>query len=557
MRRFWRDHERLQVVGACFASAAPSPSCSSPAALASRRRFARRSAPSRCPRPTGRCAPSSRSPCATRAPCRSTPIRPSSRSSCATTATATKRPGWKRDKHVRDTGPFIGTLKDGKWTGTYFGTHAPVVTWYSPDMVDWLKSNRAEEHGRSARGRARPRRRDHGQGDVPAAGRRLRQRRSAPPDADVGRRHHGARRGRSHDGWFWGWFGWGEKDEWRPDWPAPAGNDYPYMGFGLYCMNCHGSARDNATFASLRNIKGERGDPLVFLSQTFVTAPLFESFHEEIAKGKARDGAAARPALLFAVHALLPAPEQGAADERHRRQHAIGNLRPCLGAGGLAECAIANGDVDAMHRLSQRRRHRPAIRHDRARAGQQDGERLALWDLAHVAEGPCRTRSDLLRAARERGRDLPSGIPAGDRGHLPRLPCGAGPAPVRHRSPRRDRHLPAVRARQSECDPVPGRQRGARARALRGAGARRRLLHHLPQHGARQGGDPRRRNRSRRTPASTRGRNAPIRVSAGWRAPSPAISCSGRPASSTDRSAIPSRSRWSTPPAWCRSTAST
>ena len=54
--------------------------------------------------------------------------------------------GWARDKRVRDTGPFIGTLNNGKWTGTYFGTHAPVVTWYSPEMVDWLKSNRAEEH---------------------------------------------------------------------------------------------------------------------------------------------------------------------------------------------------------------------------------------------------------------------------------------------------------------------------------------------------------------------------------------------------------------------------
>ena len=173
-----------------------SPSCSSPAALASRRRSARRSAPSRCRRPTGRCAPSSHRPCATRAPCRSTPTRPSSRSSCATTATATKRPAGSATSACATPGPFIGTLKDGKWTGTYFGTHAPVMTWYSPDMVDWLKSNRAEEHRRSARGRAGPRRRDHGQGDVPAAGRRLRQRRSAPPDADVGRRHHGARRRR-------------------------------------------------------------------------------------------------------------------------------------------------------------------------------------------------------------------------------------------------------------------------------------------------------------------------------------------------------------------------
>ena len=134
-------------------------------------------------------------------------------------------------------------------------------------------------------------------------------------------------------------------------------------------------------------------------------------------------------------------------------------------------------------------------------------------------------------------------VPAGDRGHLPRLPCGAGPAPVRRRPPRRHRHVRAVRARQSECDSVPGRRRGPRARALCGAGARRRLLHHLPQHGARQGGHRRRAiaaaERLHRRAAGT-DQSGPH---AGWRGPSPAISCSARPASSTDRSAIPSRSR--------------
>jgi hypothetical protein len=37
--------------------------------------------------------------------------------------------------------PYIGTPKGGKWTGTYFDTHAQVITWYSPDMLDWLKSS--------------------------------------------------------------------------------------------------------------------------------------------------------------------------------------------------------------------------------------------------------------------------------------------------------------------------------------------------------------------------------------------------------------------------------
>src|SRR6185369_11524208 len=32
--------------------------------------------------------------------------------------------GWKVDKRVRDTGPWIGTYANGKWTGQGFGTHA-------------------------------------------------------------------------------------------------------------------------------------------------------------------------------------------------------------------------------------------------------------------------------------------------------------------------------------------------------------------------------------------------------------------------------------------------
>ena len=279
-----------------------------------------------------------RSPCATRAPCRSTRYQAKLAQFLRNFCHRDEASGWTRDKRVRDTGPFIGTLNNGKWTGTYFGTHAPVVTWYSPDMVEWLKSNRAEEHAVPLQ-------------PEPVPDGAIMVKEMFPPPAaacaSVDPLHlaptSGAAvmvrdAGGSYDGWYWGWFGWGEKD-WRPDWPAPAANDYPYMGYGLYCMNCHGSARDNATFASLRNIKGERGDPLVFLSQTFIGSALFESFHEAIAKAKPESGAAARAALPFAVHALLPAAEQGAADERDRRQHAVGNLRPCLGAGGPAERA--------------------------------------------------------------------------------------------------------------------------------------------------------------------------------------------------------------------------
>jgi len=70
----------------------------------------------------------------------------------------------------------------------------------------------------------------------------------------------------SFDGWFWGWFGWSDQD-WKPDWPAALANPYPNMGFGQYCTNCHASAQDSSTFAALKNIRGEPGTPLTFLSQ--------------------------------------------------------------------------------------------------------------------------------------------------------------------------------------------------------------------------------------------------------------------------------------------------
>jgi mono/diheme cytochrome c family protein len=85
-------------------------------------------------------------------------------------------------------------------------------------------------------------------------------------------------RGAAQDGWFWGWFGW---TGWAPDWPATKGNGYPNMGFGQYCTNCHGSAADNQTFASLRNIKGEPGQPLVYLIQNFWQNTAFPRASEE------------------------------------------------------------------------------------------------------------------------------------------------------------------------------------------------------------------------------------------------------------------------------------
>lgn len=176
--------------------------------------------------------------------------------------------GWKPDKTVRDTGPYTATFDGTKWTGKYHGTHAPVVIWYSPEMLEWMEANRAEGAGEA----------DHDESPVPDGAVMVKEMYPYPAAAcnqvdDVRKLlpTSGAAvmvrdREASQDGWFWGWFGW---SGWDPDWPAGPNNRLPYMGFGQYCMNCHASAKDNLTFADLKNVEGEPGRPLVFLSQHF------------------------------------------------------------------------------------------------------------------------------------------------------------------------------------------------------------------------------------------------------------------------------------------------
>ena len=87
---------------------------------------------------------------------------------------------------------------------------------------------------------------------------------------------------------------------------------------------------------------------------------------------------------------------------------AAGDLRQRLAEAGRADRRKPVRHLGSMPRLPQRGRHRPAIRHDAAGPGRKADQHLALWHLARLADGPCRARSDLLRAARERDRHLPS-----------------------------------------------------------------------------------------------------------------------------------------------------
>jgi hypothetical protein len=177
--------------------------------------------------------------------------------------------GWQMDKTVRDTGPFIATLSAGEWTGNYFGTHAPVLIWYSPEMMSWLHANRPSDPARTP---AEPT-------PIPDGAIMVKEMYSPPPAsncrvADLLRLRPNSQgmavmvrdSAAARDGWFWAALGW---QDWKPDWKPPASNSPAFGGFGQYCTNCHASARDNQTFASLNNINGEPGTALTFLSEDF------------------------------------------------------------------------------------------------------------------------------------------------------------------------------------------------------------------------------------------------------------------------------------------------
>jgi hypothetical protein len=229
--------------------------------------------------------------------------------------------GWKMDKTVRDTGPFIASLDKGKWRGDYYGTHAPVLIWYSPEMMNWLHANRPSDPALTP---ATP-------APIPD-GTIMVKEMYKPSPASVCRipdllklrptqngvaimvRDSAA----AHDGWFWGALDW---DGYTPDWPAPPANTPALSGFGQYCTNCHGSARDNQTFASLSNIQGEPGTFLTFLSQNFFQTQSDQSVrtnfspvlqHDKLRAEAAAPAAVPPPATTAFLQALHIAPNPSA-----------------------------------------------------------------------------------------------------------------------------------------------------------------------------------------------------------------------------------------------------
>lgn len=149
--------------------------------------------------------------------------------------------GWCEDKWVRDTGPFINS--------TEVGVHPPVRLYYSPEVVAWLLNGR--------------------QGAIADGAVIIKEQFPSPPAAryrDIAADKLGCANdwtfmiknaAASKDGWFWG-------EVWNSPPMSDSQFQYPNVGYGLYCLNCHSSAQKEHTFASLSNIKGAPGWPLQF-----------------------------------------------------------------------------------------------------------------------------------------------------------------------------------------------------------------------------------------------------------------------------------------------------
>src|SRR6266496_2854209 len=158
-----------------------------------------------------------------------------------------KRLGWCGDKGtggslVRDTGPFV--------EGVYYGTHPAVRIYYSPRVMNWLINGRT--------------------GPIPDGAMIIKEQYRPPAARYAGlgedqlptvtdwtimlKDANGAK-----DGWFWGEFfdGMAFDDDQPPF-------QYPWAGFGLYCLRCHGTAETEQTFSSLNNIAGFPGQPIQF-----------------------------------------------------------------------------------------------------------------------------------------------------------------------------------------------------------------------------------------------------------------------------------------------------
>lgn len=189
---------------------------------------------------------------------------------------------WRKDKAVRDTGPFVNSV--------YYGTHPAVRIYYSPEVVTWLENNR--------------------QGDLPDGSIIIKEMFHPPAVfyqqmADNPKYQNQADydafvdsmvfswtvmvrdKNASRDGWFWANPGapkQGEKISAAVTRQLDTLTSPPGSEFGAPCLRCHASAENEFTFSDIKNIEGllppdESEESLRFLVDTsWRSAEHFEQY---------------------------------------------------------------------------------------------------------------------------------------------------------------------------------------------------------------------------------------------------------------------------------------
>jgi hypothetical protein len=230
--------------------------------------------------------------------------------------------GWKVDKKVRDTGPYI--------KGQYFGTHPAVRMYYSPEIIKWLLGGRRDP--------------------IPDGAMIIKEQFQEPAARHEGKTEEEIwaalkswtvmvkdSKG-SYDGWFWSNPGKGRD----PVNEHESGYPHPESGFGHYCVRCHASATSSGqipeySFASLRNIEGFPGEPVLFrVDDSWRVEPA-----PQATKPEADSAAAAKSeeaAVEGAVGNLTPASAENDTGQVETAEVALGNHPACMYLPGAKAC---------------------------------------------------------------------------------------------------------------------------------------------------------------------------------------------------------------------------
>ena len=236
---------------------------------------------------------------------------------------------WCVDKGVRDTGPYS--------KGVYYGTHPAVRIFYSPKVMTWLTGGR--------------------QGAIPDGAMIIKEQYKPPSARYAGmsddqlpkvsdwtimiKDSKGAK-----DGWFWAEFFDGMTfDDDQPPF------QYPWAGFGLYCLRCHATAEKELTFSALNNIKGFPGQPIQFPDDgSWRTVAADNAAHGNVFPMKAlKAGRQANPAFLQTFNAI---PEVPFASVQKMPSETYDNIpQPATGAGQFissSQCMSCHGALSGL-----------------------------------------------------------------------------------------------------------------------------------------------------------------------------------------------------------------